>query len=529
MHARLRLGWPNAFSAIVLLILVCIYLMQPSDLDYCWQIRTGERILETGRVLQPDAFSYTIAGKDLPDHEWLYEVLLALVWRGLGDPGMKLMRVVLFAAPIAVLAWQLRSRGVRLHVVALAVIGCAFVICDFERLRPMVCSTVGLQLVAGWLHDHCHGRRKLDWRLPLTMLLWSNLHPAVIMGQALLAGAIAWEWFSYWRWQSHVSIPRGLTLWGGLGLLATLIAPDPVGRLLYPFAPELRHPAQRLFQEIRPPWHYLGTPPFVFDFALLLAVVYAAVLVLRRREFRGWEWCLLLGVAGLAATAARGVVDWLLITTAFVLPQLGPALRDLNLRRSRVGRFVLRIDRVVKKIMHGPVLRPQAGWPLVFVAVMALVSLYPIGPRLPGRENQRWPTEAVDWIAVNGLPSQGPWKVFSGSDEGTYLFWRLHDRVRVYSDTRGFYYPGDLLLDSYYLPGADAEWPQRLERALGYGSEYFLLPIGVELWQLFEPHVPQPLYRDDKYVLLSRDQVTRAAAKVGYAPKPPATEMVKRH
>src|SRR5262245_11228285 len=124
MNARVQITWPNAFSAVVLLVLVCIYLKPPSDLDYCSQIRTGERIVETGRVLQPDSFSYTIAGKDLPDHEWLYEVLLALVWRGLGDPGMKLMRVVLFAAPLAVLAWQLRSRGVRLHVLALTLIVC---------------------------------------------------------------------------------------------------------------------------------------------------------------------------------------------------------------------------------------------------------------------------------------------------------------------------------------------------------------------------------------------------------------------
>src|SRR5207244_1085748 len=151
--------------------------------------------------------------------------------------------------------------------------------------------------------------------------------------------------------------------------------------------------------------------------------------------------------------------------TAFVLPQLGPAMRDLDLRRSGAGRLLLRLDRVVKKILHGPFLKPQASWPALFVGAMALFSLLPVGSRLPGRENRLWPTEAVDWIAANGLPSQGPWKIFSGSDEGTYLFWRLHDQVRVYSDTRGFYYPGDLLLDSYYLPGAEAQWPPRLERA----------------------------------------------------------------
>ena len=119
----------------------------------------------------------------------------------------------------------------------------------------------------------------------------------------------------------------------------------------------------------------------------------------------------------------------------------------------------------------------------------------------------------IDWIAANGLPSQGPWNIFSGSDEGTYLFWRLNDRVRVYSDTRGFYYPGDLLFDSYYLPGADAEWPQRLERAVAHGTQYFLLPVGSNLWKLLEPQAPETLYRDEKYVLLTKDQVTRAAAR----------------
>src|SRR5260221_3558376 len=187
---------PNAFSLIVLLVLGCVYLSSPGDLDYCWQVRTGERILDTGRVRQLDTFSYTIAGRELPDHEWLYEVLLALIWRGLGDAGMKLVRVALFAAPLAILAWQLHSRGVIKHGIALILFSATMIVFYFERMRPLVCSTIALQLVGGWLHNHCHSRRRLDWKLPVTMLLWGNLHPAVIMGQALLLGAIAWEWFA---------------------------------------------------------------------------------------------------------------------------------------------------------------------------------------------------------------------------------------------------------------------------------------------------------------------------------------------
>ena len=28
------------------------------------------------------------------------------------------------------------------------------------------------------------------------MLAWANLHPGVVMGQGLLAGAIGWEWLN---------------------------------------------------------------------------------------------------------------------------------------------------------------------------------------------------------------------------------------------------------------------------------------------------------------------------------------------
>ena len=70
----------------------------------------------------------------------MHEKRIEIRWRGLGDPGMKLMRVVLFAVPLAILAWQLRSRGVRRHVISLALLACALVCFYFERLRPMVCS-----------------------------------------------------------------------------------------------------------------------------------------------------------------------------------------------------------------------------------------------------------------------------------------------------------------------------------------------------------------------------------------------------
>ena len=60
-----RGGWkfPNAFSVVVVLLLAVNYFSPFADLDYTWQERTGEQILQSGRLRTEDAFSYTIAGQ----------------------------------------------------------------------------------------------------------------------------------------------------------------------------------------------------------------------------------------------------------------------------------------------------------------------------------------------------------------------------------------------------------------------------------------------------------------------------------
>ncbi len=512
------LHFPNALTWLAWALGVYLYSSPPADLDFCWQIRTGEHILQTGEVPPRDSFSYTIAGQRIPDHEWLYEVGLAFGFRYLDHPGMKLGRVLLFAAPLIVLAWQLKARGVASHGIVLTVLACGLIFISFERLRPMVFSTLGLQLVSGWLSDHVRNRKPLDLRLPWVMFLWGNLHPAVIMGQALLLGAIAFEGLSCLCGRADPQMVRRLTWWGGLGFTASLVAPDPMGRFLYPFASELRHPAQQLFREIRPPWSYLGQPPFVIEFALLLGVALTIVLWQNRRDFRLWEGALLLGTAGLAATATRGVIDWIVITSAYAVPRMAPQLRSWVALRSLTSRWVLRFERLAKRLFSGPLLKPQPRWLGVGLLVLAAFTMSPWSVLTPNVENRLWPRQACDWIAAGNLPTAPPWNIFSGSDEGSYLLWRLPGKARVYTDTRGFFYPGELLLDSYYLPGADRDWPRRWERVLSYGTQYLLLRVDSPWWSILEIHGATPLYRDGQHVLLTSEQVQEAVESWKHRP-----------
>lgn len=518
--------FPNALSLLVLVLIAANYFSPFADLDYTWQVRTGERIVRTGSLRPADAFSYTIAGQQVPEFEWLYEVVLYGVWTAFGYGGLKLLRVLLVGSTLLLVGLRLRREGVGRHGVALALIAAVLVVSPAWNLRPLYCTTIGILLLSGWLHDHCTGRRPLPWYMPLAMILWANLHPGVIVGQGLLAGAVGWEWLNR---RLRLNPPlnaeafRRLFVLGALGLLATCISPDPLDRLLYPFRPELAHPIQRAFAEMRPLHAFLVIPPYTAALAYVLATLVGLSVVCRFRQYRLWEVLLLLGLGVLASNAFRSLQDWFLVMLSLGVPHLAALYRQHVWRASDGSwwwRGLLRTERRCKHLFDGGLFRFHWAWPAAGVGVLAAVSLVPtLGRDMPVREGPTWPREAVDWIECRGLTG----RFFAPADYGSYVTWRLGDRAKSYVDTRGFFFPPELLEDSHLLPQLTQGWEARLERVCGYGTDYFLLettgPRG-RMWHALEPFVGPPLYLDERCVLLRAEQVRRGAEELRRAQLP---------
>src|SRR5262245_17194273 len=99
---------PNLLTLLLLLLLLAVYCRPLADLDFAWQVRTGGEVVRTGQLRVADSFSYTIAGKQLPDFEWLYEVFLWGVWTASGYGGLHLVKTLCVLTPLALLAWRLR-------------------------------------------------------------------------------------------------------------------------------------------------------------------------------------------------------------------------------------------------------------------------------------------------------------------------------------------------------------------------------------------------------------------------------------
>ncbi len=495
---------PNVISVLFLLLLAAAYLSPPADLDFTWQIRTGEHIVRTRQLRTVDTFSYTIAGRQVPDFEWLYEVGLYGTWALLGHGGLKLLRVLCIGVPLVLVGLRLRREGLPWYGIVLALLTAILVLAGSWNLRALYCTTIGLLLVSGWLHDHCSGRRPLPWLLPVVMLLWANLHPGVITGQGLLAGAIAWEWLNR-RVQLNAPLSlaacRRLTLIGGLGLAATFVSPDPLQRLLYPFRPELSHPIMRGFLEMRSPHTQLLTPPYTMILVYCVAAVVLVSLVVRFRHYRLWEVALLGGVTLLGSYALRAVQDWLLVMLTVGLPHF------VALLRCRPNIALTRLDRLFRELFDAPAFCFQWFWPTAAFLLLLVISLIPsLSRTMPIQESREWPVHAVSWIEAHGLHG----RFFASPNHGAYLIWRLPEQARSYVDTRGFFFPPELIEDSHYLPQLGPNWPQRLQRVLAYGTDYFLLetsgPQG-QLWQALAHRITDPLYLDDTTVLLRADQL----------------------
>lgn len=506
--------FPNAVSLGLIVLLLANYFGAFPDLDHLWHIRMGEQIVRTGELRTYDTFSYTIAGKQLHDFEWLYEVVLYEVWSYSGWGGIKFAKTLLVLAPLAIVMWHLWREGLRWPGLAAVLTVMVHVLAAGWNLRPLYCSTIGLLLTTSLLHDHCTGRRPLPAWLPLVLLIWANVHPAVIMGQALLVGALVWEGINCWvRLNPPLAGPayRRLLLIGGLALAATFVSPDPLERLRYPFQPELAHPIFRIFTEMQPAWMFAFQTPFRVLTVYVVAVFVLYSLVRRFCEYRLWEVALLLVLGLLANTAYRSLMDWFLTLLLLGVPHLAALLAN-QLQRFPDG-VLAQLLRSWQQLFQRPLFRWQPFWPGLALAVLAVWAIVPpLGRRVPNLWMDDTPVAAGEWLDAQGLHGN----FFGCTTYGTYLIWRLPDRVRCYADTRGFFFPPRIIEDTQYVPQAVGDWQQRLDRIL-QDTDYLLLESTGgrgELWRTLRPFIDKPLYEDDFSVLISAAQTRTALERL---------------
>ena len=383
--------------------------LMPAQTDTWWQLRTGEEMWQSGRIMLHDEFTHTVAGKRWPNHEWLSQIVFYATY-SLG--GLPLLTALCAAA--VTLAWLIVSSlthtpGAPIFRVALVGLG-AMLSSPAWSLRPQVLTLAFLSATL-WIAV----RRRYVWALPLLFLVWANLHGAVALGglvvvAATVSAAVRRENLGTWCMVSVLCFlataitPLGPSLWFEIpGSLNRLQA---YGVLEWQ-APQISRPSDLPF------W--------------LIAVALVALSVRYRRILDSSASLTLTVCTGLlfllALRSARHVPTFLIcaIPTIAVLLPRGDSLR---LQPTSIASR--------RRTLDLPILVMCAAGSVVFVATAWAQPL----PRLG------WtPISPAAIAAVDGCPG----RLYNRYDEGGYLIWFMKHRP-VFLDSRQDPFPADMIM-----------------------------------------------------------------------------------
>jgi hypothetical protein len=417
------------------------------DAGIGWHIRTGQQILFSHVIPHTDPFSSTMPGKPWFAWEWLYDMMVGQLDSWFGLNGVVWFTSVLIAAVFASTFRLLIVRGTNLIVaVVLVLLAISASMIHFFS-RPHVVSWL---FILAWFsildsteRASLEGRDSASrwlWLLPISMLIWVNVHGGFLFGFAFLA--VFWVG-CFWIWfrsdpnrieESFQKIAAGrrlrsLTWISVLSALASLVNPYgwKLHRHIYSYLSN-RFLMDHIEEFQSPNFHGVAQKCF-----LLLLLIAIAGLAAHGRKLRVSELLLTLFATYAGLLASRNIP----VSSILLALLVGPLLPGVDFSG------IVRRASTVDARMRGHL------WPVVACVVLLLIAANKgrVGSTQVMNAHfdpKRMPVEAVHDLEAKGL--QGP--VLTPDSWGGYLIYQLYPKVPIVIDDRHDFY-GEQTLKSY--------------------------------------------------------------------------------
>lgn len=222
MQADMKSSPRRADRPLLVALLVVTFLLgcfPMSDFDVWWHLRTGQLILQTWHIPRVDNLTYTNAGRPWIDLYWLFQILIALLYKVGGVHALVLLKAI-GGTVVVMLALRSRRAGAPLWLAAAvwlpALVAFSGRLCERPELASLVFVAACLGVLA-----HAEARPKVLWLLPGLQAVWVNCHGFFVLGPLFLAAYWIDLVYARLRQPRRTSVPLG-TL--GLASLATLLA-----------------------------------------------------------------------------------------------------------------------------------------------------------------------------------------------------------------------------------------------------------------------------------------------------------------
>ena len=443
--------------------------------DLWWHLASGREIWATGGPPATDSFSFTFAGVEWLNHEWLWD---AICWRlyAIDPQAVAWGNLLVLLAVFALIAETARRLAHSLLGATLAVISAAAVSHWFFDIRPHIVTLLFVSLI---LLTRNHPRA--PWLWPPLTLLWSNLHGGFVFGIGMVGLLVLTR-------SLHASLrQRRFVLhwleWASVALCLVAWMANPWGHHL------LDYPRQYLdfdspFRDIIE-WH--ATPfsldPRYFAGRFWLMAIAAAVSLRRIAHRDPFLLALFFVTAGMAVVSRRFIPLFAICAAPLLALSIATLHRVLGQRWPQLSNPSL--ARVVSA--------------LGLLAALWLVSQVRFTPKL----FERWtasdslPCRAIRYLEAIGPPE----RVLNEYQWGGYLMLHLPES-KVFIDGRAnTLYDETIFFDALALHADAPDFARRLAR---YPADAALLrpgePFASRLTRLERPW--QEVYRDEDAAIL---------------------------
>lgn len=479
-------------TAITFLAILTMALRVSVDTDTWWHLRAGAWMIEEGKILRSDPFSYTRGGEAWVYPGWLAQIILYGIYTLAGFAGLNLFTALMVLMAFA-FVWSVMEAPV--HLRAFVILLAVTVSGVYWAARPHIISFLLTGIFFWALERFRGGQRGAVMLLPPLMALWANMHGGFAIGFLLLFAYVAAQFAEMlWSVLKHKldlkaawrQGRRDLAWLGsvtGLSALGVGINPHGLQMLAYPLQTISIGVLQDFIQEWQSPdFHALHVQPFLW-MLLLIMIAWAY----SKREVRPNELFLVLGFAYLAMMAGRNIALFALVGAPSLARHAEGALAPHLRLRLRPDSAYHRRQRVLNLLLFA----------VLVIAAGVKISL-PLSPET-NEEAVRGqaPVDAVD--ELERLEPGAP--VFNSYNWGGYFIWRLYPRYKTFVDGRTDLFDDEILQDYLLVWRADPGWQDVFAR---WGVQTVLIEADAPLVDALEPPGWQQLYADDRAVLISR-------------------------
>ena len=497
------------FSALFLKLLFEISI---DDYDYFWHLKTGEYIVLQRALPVGDIFSSTHLGQPWVLHEWLFEVVLYLMFAWLGTFGVKLLTVAIGVFTLGLL-FVLIQRITRSLSMALALLLLLLVpfyggLSPRPQLVTYFCFCFFLFVLVSYKY---FGARVSLWLMPLLMVVWVNSHGGYVIGITLLGLFSICEWAGYWfnlrRQASQKKHLVRLTQVTCATVAASLINPSIFERWLYPFQ-VLGMAANEYIAEWQSPnFHELGGKLY-----LLLVILFLLSYVYVKRKPDLTEVVVPTFFLATGFLAVRHIP----LAVLAIAPFFALSLRRCEVRpltNSLRGTYLAKTYK--RLIDSGPELGKKEfflNWTLL-ASLGITLSVY--APTFQAKNdeklNNKLPVNAASFVLANEISGN----LFNTYEYGGYLIYRFWPDRKVFIDGRADMYGDKFVTDYIQIHDGKANWKNKF-RALSI--DYAIVGVDAPIRQLLredasfvevysDPHHSVLLRKSEKYkTLLDRLQ-----------------------